>query len=138
MPSFKLPPSRVTLFTYLPGWWVSLLLSLALLLVGYFIYRAAVHIQAQFGELYKSVFDIYEQKIDVSKIVGEVARIAGDPAFERLSRKDQVKVAWRYLQHYRIRCLRCNDRLLPVQARGHVCQNPSQPAHVTEHAAGKA
>ena len=79
------------------------LLSAAGIGSAWVFYRLSLHAHAQFGELFKAVFDMYRCKISVDDVVREVAEIAGQPSLAQLPAKDQFEIAWRYLHNYRIK-----------------------------------
>jgi hypothetical protein len=122
----KIPVSKVALIQFLPRPPFLWLLSLLFIVMGYLIYRVSYRFHAQFGETFKSMFDISEgddksKRIDVTDIIKQVAEATGDPEFLQLARKDQLIVAWRYMQFHRIRCLKCKELLTLHQAKEHRC-----------------
>jgi hypothetical protein len=78
------------------------LASLAFLL-GYFTYRISLPLHAQFGEIFKSVFDLYREKVLFSEALSEVGRLTGVKHMDQLPKKDQYKKVWRYLHNYRVK-----------------------------------
>jgi hypothetical protein len=127
----KIPVSGLGLIQFLPRPTLLWLLSLLFIFAGFLIYRASYRFHAQFGESFKSVFDVSEggeagKRIDVLPIIKQLAEVTRDTNFFRLKRKDQMTVAWRYMQFYRIRCLKCNALLIPNQAKDHLCPTPSE------------
>jgi len=83
------------------------------LITGYTVYRLSLYAQAQYGEAFKSLFDNNERKIDVSAVVRRVADILFDYSILNLDRRQQFRIAWRYLHNYRVKCTRqeCAERL---------------------------
>lgn len=70
---------------------------------GYVLYRCSLHLHAQFGETFKSVFDLYRGNLrPLDDVMSEVTslsqdvRLASDP-------KARYKAVWRYLHNYRIK-----------------------------------
>jgi hypothetical protein len=77
----------------------------ALLCVGaaFVLYRASLHLHAQFGEYFKSVFDQSRSLIDVKEVVKVVASLTND---RQLKQKDSISrnvAAWRFLRWHRVR-----------------------------------
>jgi hypothetical protein len=114
--------SRHTLFEHLPRWWALLLIMSGFLLAGFLVYWTSLRLHAQFGEIFKSVFDVFHDEITVSGIVGNIADYANDYSFVALPEKQRLEVAWRYLQFGLIRCPRsdCGKRIVPAQMRDHL------------------
>ncbi|HEX6648714.1 MAG TPA: hypothetical protein VF075_04225 [Pyrinomonadaceae bacterium] len=83
----------------------SLWLGAAFLVVSYIMYRAALHPQAQYGESFKSVFDLNEKQINVTRIVEQVADLTHNPELVNQTRQQQLQTAWRYLHNYKVKCL---------------------------------
>lgn len=127
LPAFKviLPAFRVTINQHAPTLRITLALSLIFLLAGYIVYRLSMRLHAQFGEFFKSLFDVYEYKINVSGILKEVSTLsASSPCVSlnpKLARKEQLKVVTRYLQYYRYRCPKCNKLMKPNEIASHTC-----------------
>jgi hypothetical protein len=113
---------RHTLFEHLPRSWASLLIMSGFVLAGFLLYRASIRLHAQFGEIFKSVFDVFHDQITVSRVVGNVADYANDYSFEALPQKQRLEVAWRYLQFGLILCPRsgCRERIAPAQMLDHL------------------
>jgi hypothetical protein len=131
--SFLQAPSL--LVGYIPGPRVSLMLSVGFLLTGFLIYRGSLHLHAEFGEFFKSLFDVYENQVDISQIVKEVSDLKGDPSILKLSRKDQLELAWRYMQYGLIRCGECDELLLAASIGDHVCKSQANLQRPTTKAA---
>jgi len=113
---------RHTLFEHLPRWWASLLIMSGFVLAGFLLYRTSLRLHAQFGEIFKSVFDVFHGQITVSRVVGNVADYANDYSFVALPEKQRLEVAWRYLQFGLILCPRtgCRERIALAQMREHL------------------
>jgi hypothetical protein len=89
---------------YLPHPAIASSLFLFLLLAGYVTYRTSVFIHHQFGEVFKSLYDLHLKDVDVEQVVEEVSRIIDDPSLIIASRKEKLTAAWRFLQNYRVKC----------------------------------
>jgi hypothetical protein len=92
-----------TLLPLLPG--LGMLLGLAGLafLLGYMTYRISLPLHAQFGEIFKSVFDLYREKVLFTEALAEVGRLTGEKHIDQLPKKAQYKKIWRYLHNYRVK-----------------------------------
>ncbi|HVG33586.1 MAG TPA: hypothetical protein VM911_10915 [Pyrinomonadaceae bacterium] len=127
LPVFKiiLPTYRVTISEHAPTIRITWILSLIFLSAGFIVYRLSIRLHAQFGELFKSLFDVYEYKINVSGIMKEVSTLSASSPYvalnPKLARKEQLKVVTRYLQYYRYRCPRCNKLMKPNEIASHTC-----------------
>jgi hypothetical protein len=123
-----LPSYPVTINQYLPSRPIIWLLSIMFLLSGFIVYRLSLRLQAQFGEIFKSVFDNYEGDLNVSEIIKEIALLTeNSPSVclnKTLSRRDRFGIAARYLQYHRYRCPnpKCNELMKPSEIANHVCK----------------
>ena len=116
---------RVTINQHAPTFRITCLLSVIFLLAGFVVYRLSLRLHAQFGELFKSLFDVYEYKINVAGIMKEVATLSASSRHVALNskpaRKEQLRIATRYLQYYRYRCPACNKLMKPNEIASHTC-----------------
>lgn len=105
-----------TLAGTLPGIIFSLILATVFFVSGWLLYRASNFAQYQYGETFKSVFDVFHDRIDVSRALTSVERITRDATVLNKSGDEQLLLAWRYLHNYKVRCPKpeCNKRLLPM------------------------
>jgi hypothetical protein len=97
----QLPP--LVALPYVPGPYFLLGLSLACLIIGFFIYRVSLPAHAQFGELFKSIFDQYRSKLSFDDIANEVGRLVGEPCLWQHTQKTKNQAVWRFLRWHRIR-----------------------------------
>lgn len=114
----------ISTFIHLPNLWISASLSLVCFVAAYLVYRIAMFAYGQFGELFKSVFDIYRTRIkdEVSDALSEVLEFSGD--YSRMSSRDEYEVVWRYLQNYKIKCPHCGKAVLAPAIKSHQCELP--------------
>jgi hypothetical protein len=112
----------VSKFIHLPNLWISASLSLVCFVSAYLVYRITMFAYGQFGELFKSVFDIYRAKIkdEVSDAVREVLEFSGD--YSPMSSRDKYEVVRRYLQNYKIKCPACEKGVLAPAIKSHQCE----------------
>lgn len=126
------PPLRVELSSIvgsmdrsLPHKLAACLISVVFLVSGFMVYRTSLYLHAQFGELYKSIFDIHTSEVDVSNVINQVSLISEKSPVvclsKTLTRKDQFEIAARYLQYQRYRCPNCNALLKVNEIEHHVC-----------------
>lgn len=80
-------------------------------LLSYFIYRSSLHLHAAFGELYKSLFDMYRDKIPLDEIIEHVATVTNSNSIKDLSTPEKYRAAWRYLHNYKIKS---GDKIVPA------------------------
>ena len=111
---------RHTLFEHLPRWWLVSLISLAFFLAGFLLYRLSFRLHAQFGEVFKSVFDVFHEQINVSKVMADIADYANDYSFLLLPPKQRFKMARSYLQFGLIRCPCCRKRIAAAAMKDHL------------------
>lgn len=88
---------------YLPDALTLVVLSVGAILAGYIIYRLSLRLFAQFGEIFKAVFDVYHHNVEINDVVAEVANITGDASLIDAPEKRRYQVAWRYLHNYRVK-----------------------------------
>ena len=112
-------------FKYFPPIAVLWGLSIACFLLGYGLYRLSLFVQGQFGELIKSMYDIYRRRMDsdlVLDVLDEIIKWTDDPLLGMRSRREKRAIVWYYLEYYRIRCPVCHERLYPHAAKAHLKQ----------------
>jgi hypothetical protein len=78
-------------------------LGVACLTAGYLVYRLSLPAHAQFGELFKSIFDQFRSKLAFDDVLQEVGRIIGSPHLFLKSQREKNQIVWRYLRWHRIR-----------------------------------
>lgn len=115
---------------YIPRPAVAWSFFLFLLLAGYVTYRISVLLHGQFGEVFKSVYDLYLKDVNVDEVVGKVALLTRNPALPKAGRTEKLTVAWRYLQNFRVKCQTCGKLFTPVEFESH--RKAEQAAAVTE------
>jgi hypothetical protein len=117
-----LPVSRVTVYQHLPeNVYVTWLLAAIFSVLAFGVYRVSIRLHAQFGELFKAVFDVYGPTLNLSGLMKDVSGKMGQGAYAAdLSFKERAVIVQRYLQHNRVRCPVCNDLLKPSEAAAHV------------------
>lgn len=114
-----LSSSSVKTLNYLPRPAVAWSVFLFFLLMGYGTYRTSVFIHNQFGELFKSIYDLHLKDINVRQVVKQVARITNAPSVLKSNRSEQLLIAWRYLQNYLIKCPICGKFISPPEFENH-------------------
>ncbi|HEX6911147.1 MAG TPA: hypothetical protein VF142_12165 [Longimicrobium sp.] len=88
----------------LPASMAILAIAGAFLLLARAAYWTSLSPQAQYGETFKSVFDLYERRVDVGRVISHVAAVTRHRPTLVEDRRAQLQVAWRYLHNYRVRC----------------------------------
>jgi hypothetical protein len=88
---------------YVPAPYVLCVIAAACLVFGFVIYRLALPTHAQFGELFKSVFDQYRSKLVFDDLLDDIAAIMGGPTLSAKSRRDKNRIIWRYLRWHLVR-----------------------------------
>ena len=129
LPSIKsiLPTANVTINQHLPNLLITWLLSPMFLLLGFIVYRLSLRLQAQFGEIYKSFFDVHQHQIEMSEFMKEISELTSDSPVVSLNknmrRKAQFRVVTPYLQYYRYSCPKCGALLKPNEIKTHHCRD---------------
>src|SRR5262249_39554230 len=113
--------------SYLPRAWVCISLSIASFGLAYLAYEMSIHMHEYYGNVFKSVVDLYEKDIDVAGAVKQVSAITEAPWLGSLPRKEQLTIAWMYLHNYRINCPFCGKVLTPLTIRGHYTESRHGP-----------
>jgi hypothetical protein len=111
----------ISLSNHLPNSLILCSLTLVCFLAAYLVYRISIVAYVQFGELFKSVFDIYRIRIkeEVSEALSEVLEFFNDASLKELSSRYKYKIVWRYLHNYKIKCPRCGRILLAPDIKKH-------------------
>jgi len=94
------------LATHLPGFVPTWVPAIAFLLASWLFYRASLTAQYQFGETFKSLFDLHVDKLQIAGVLDRVANITHDSNLSNQDRGDQLRIAARYLHNYKVRCPR--------------------------------
>jgi hypothetical protein len=87
---------------YVPSWPALILISLLCFLCAFALYRFSLPAHAQYGELFKGLFDQYRSKLNVDDVVDQVANIRQSP-YVSLDQADKYRIAWLFLRWHRIR-----------------------------------
>lgn len=114
-----LPAFKVTVVQHLPHVSVTWLLAFACPLIGFAVYRLSLRLHATSGEFFKSVFDVYGARVDVSGVMEDLARRSKSQRFLTLSRRGQLHAAWRYLQYYKVKCPHCGKIISAALLEAH-------------------
>ncbi|OLE53813.1 MAG: hypothetical protein AUG51_11020 [Acidobacteria bacterium 13_1_20CM_3_53_8] len=117
-----LPAARVTIYQHLPRLSNLWLLFALFLILGYAVYRLSIRLSAQYGEHFKSLFDVYWKEINVDDTVDKVVAATCKAPLEReLKRDEKFKIAYYYLQFNVYLCPHCGGYLKPGEAAKHNC-----------------
>jgi hypothetical protein len=87
---------------YVPSWPALILISLLCFLCAFALYRFSLPAHAQYGGLFKGLFDQYRSKLNVDDVVDQVANIRQSP-YVSLDQADKYRIAWLFLRWHRIR-----------------------------------
>lgn len=90
-------------FAHVPNPLMLCVLAICCLLIGFVIYRLSFHTQAQYGELFKAVFDQYRTKLNFDDVLTTVGEIAHLPYLALKPQREKNMIVWRYLRWRRIR-----------------------------------
>jgi len=83
--------------------------------VAYVVYRWLFNVHANFGQLFKSLFDTFREEINIDDVVKEVGELIADSAFPALPPRQKCAIAGHYLTNYKIDV--GGTRLRPKAAR---------------------
>lgn len=78
-------------------------LGIASALLTYAVYRLSLHAHAQFGEMWKAIFDVYHDKIDL-KVDDTLKEWTHEDILEKVEPRIRNKIIWRFLHNYMIKC----------------------------------
>jgi hypothetical protein len=88
---------------YVPAPYLLAVLGTGCFLIGFLVYRLSLPAHAQFGELFKSLFDQYRSRLQFDDLLNDVASIMGGPTLQSLRQREKNRIVWRYLRWHRIR-----------------------------------
>ena len=89
---------------FLPSPLTLVVLGTASIIIGRLLYCMSLPAHAQYGEMFKAVFDQHRSKIAIDDVVASVGKILNDTTYPyRISRTMKYAVAARYLQYGLIR-----------------------------------
>ena len=94
---------NITVIEFLPTLGLLIGLTVAALLLGYLTYRVSLPLHAQFGDIFRSVFDVYRDKVLFPDVLAEVGRLTVNKDIDKLPKKLQYRKVWRYLHNYRVK-----------------------------------
>lgn len=99
------------------GFYESVLAVVGWFLLGYGLYRLSLPFHRQNGEIFKSLFDLYRDKLNKMTSLGR-------------SEGELWEAAWAYLQYLRIPCPNCGKGTISVVTKD--CSNTNCVAHLPE------
>jgi len=73
------------------------------IIISGLIYRLSLPAHAQFGELFKSIFDQYRSKLSFDDVIDEIGAVIGDPHLGQKTAREKHQMAWRFLRWHKIR-----------------------------------
>jgi hypothetical protein len=86
-----------------PPWWELLLLALGCFSAARGIYLLSLFAQAQFGELFKALFDQHRKKLVLDDVVEKVGSLSGDGDATKRPEAEKYQMVTRYLRWHLIR-----------------------------------
>lgn len=108
----------------LPKKGVALMAAAVFMTAGYVVYRVSTFLCAQYGENFKSVFDVHISAINIEPVMKTLSALtAGTPCqldLNVMRKKQQFPIAARYLQYYRYKCPKCEELLKPDEIKSHL------------------
>jgi hypothetical protein len=88
---------------YIPQQSMLLVIAAVCLIFARLVYRISLPAHAQFGELFKSIFDQYRSKLSFNDVVKEIGEVIGDPQLRYRSTREKNQIVWRYLKWHSAR-----------------------------------
>jgi hypothetical protein len=73
------------------------------LLAGLILYRLSLPLHAQFGELFKSVFDQFRQKLQFDDVLEQVGQLLPAGSVDQKTRSEKYRIIFRFLRWHVIR-----------------------------------
>ena len=95
--------ASITWSDQIPGSGLLVFIGTTSLLVSYFIFRSSLYLHATFGELFKSMFDVHKDKVDVNSAIDSIVNLVGDNSLKFSSSSEKYFSAWRYLHNFKIK-----------------------------------
>jgi|WetSurMetagenome_2_1015567.scaffolds.fasta_scaffold40954_3 hypothetical protein len=89
----------------LPNALILLVFSISCIMLHYGLYRGSLYLHANYGEAFKSLFDMHKDNVNamVENAINEIILITNDPTLKTKPQSEKYLIAWRYLHNYRIR-----------------------------------
>lgn len=87
----------------LPAWWSLLLVSLSCLVAARMLYSLSLYAQAQYGELFKAMFDQFRGKLDFSDLIDDLAKHQQHYELRLSPYRVKNRAVWRFLMWHRHR-----------------------------------
>lgn len=120
------PLGRVGWLHYTATSKLALAAGVSSIVLSVVVYRAAIHVNDQFGNAFRAMFDMYlpivaEEMLGRGPVLPHVAEITNDSSVLRAPVRDRYKIVWRYLHNYRVRCAKCGSVMTPAEAVQHDC-----------------
>jgi len=120
------PMGRVGWLQYTATSKLALATGVGSILMSVVVYRAAIHVNDQFGNAFRAMFDMYlpgvaKEMLVCGPVLPQVAEITNDASVLRAPVRDKYKIVWRYLHNYRVRCPNCGSVMTPAEAVQHHC-----------------
>jgi hypothetical protein len=84
-----------------PNVWLGL--SVGCLMISIALYRACVNAQAQYGELFKALFDQHRGLLNFDPLLDDLERHHADLTLGGKSERERNRAAWRFLRWHRYR-----------------------------------
>jgi hypothetical protein len=109
---------------YVPSPIMSIILSFICIVSGHRVYRWSLYTHAQFGEMIKAMFDVYNSKLnqEISDIIEEIIYFTNDESLRDLQRRERYSIVWIYLNYYLVRCQKCKKFLPPPVVKQHYAE----------------
>ena len=128
--SYAVLPLVVSSLRYTATPRIALVIGIVSLGASFALYRAAIHVNDQFGAAFRALFDLKlpavgKQMIGPDGVLATVAQVTGDFSVFNGSAQDRYKIVWRYLQNYRVKCPKCGKTVPPPQFASHPCSHPT-------------
>jgi hypothetical protein len=107
------------------------LLACGLCAASYSVYCLSLFAHAQFGELYKAIFDQHHKKLAIDDLVEKVGTLAGDLDASKRPEAERYMMVSRYLRWHRIRPLSESSNYTPEAWRAELkrreCRDDGDP-----------
>ena len=118
---FYMAISLYTSTKHIPGPFTSLVLSFICVLSGYAVYRLSLYAHEQFGEMIKSMFDVYNRTLsqEISDVTEEIMYFTNDKSLMQLPQREKYPIVWVYLNYYLVQCQKCKKYFPPQAVKQH-------------------
>ncbi len=102
---------------YAPAALASWGIAITTFALAYMIYNWSFHIHYQFGETFKSTFDLYHVRLDFNTLIDEISELTNSPEIKSYTMQEKNRIIWRYLHNYRVKIPEKDSTISPQKLK---------------------